>query len=350
MEPALVDVNVHPAKKEVRFNNSAAVREAVIEILRCALTGRGMSSTPTTQASHTDAQRMSSGAAGGWSLEKGLTSSTPPISLRTLDRASSAKANGVASASGDVAVPQRMDKVASGNDGLSASVNYVRGVVGAAVVPDVPSPPIEESAELLNLAADGAPWKWCRVIGELRGSFILLETDSGCVTVDPCAALERIYYERLLAFDAEHPPVSQKLLIPESVKLSPVNAEHLRRNLDVLSELGFKIADFGNDYFMVEAMPSILGGGGCREILTNVAGDIAVEGRRRGSARWKEELIARAVSRTRAGSGFKFSSQAAEKLVAQLAECRMPYTCPQGKPTMIFTSFSELERKFGKKR
>ena len=176
----------------------------------------------------------------------------------------------------------------------------------------------------------------------------MLETDSGFVTVDPCAARERVLYERLLAGHQSKQTASQQLLLPETVQLAPADAGRLRKYLPVIQELGFGIVDFGSDHFLVEALPDILENVSCRELLANIAHDLENAGTRRGSEKWREELIAKAACRTAVGGPATIAPEEAEQLVAALAATRMPYTCPRGRPTMIFTSYRELERKFGR--
>ena len=97
-----------------------------------------------------------------------------------------------------------------------------------------------------------------------------------------------------------------------------------------------------------DGLPAALGTVACRELLGNIAHDLETAGTRRGAEKWREELIAKAACRAVTGSSEPLSEEAAERLVNDLAATRMPYTCPRGRPTMIFTSYRELERKFGR--
>jgi DNA mismatch repair protein MutL len=208
--------------------------------------------------------------------------------------------------------------------------------------------PVETELALSSDGVDAKPWKWFKFLAATASGYILIETDSGVVTVNPHAARERIAFERLMKNgDGGVCAASQQLLIPEVVKLSPVDAARIRMALEPVNAMGFKVDEFGDDTFKVDAVPQIIGSLPPASLLSTIALDLAEGGVRR-SGRWREELIAKSVARSFAGMSMALNEQGAEKLVEELASCRMPYVCPRGKPIMIFTSTRELDRKFAK--
>ncbi len=336
MPPGGVDVNVHPTKREVRFHKPAEVREALILAIGAAIgVKRAVQAGPPAS--------LSSAPLSGAVLHS--PSSESPVSLRSLAPEAAVRADG-----GHSETPlQNRVPFPYPNDAAIPSQSLA-GLSPPSSVLGQPAPAVPDGAGLSLFTApqDGSPWRWCRVLGQVAGRYLLLETDGGYVTVDPRAARERVLYERLMEGHQKGRLLSQKLLLPETVRLPPADAARLRKYLTVVQAMGFGVEDFGSDHFIVEALPDALEHVSCRELLGNIAHDLENAGTRRGSEKWREELVAKAACRAAAGADETLSNENAESLVHALAASRMPYTCPRGRPTMIFTSYRELERKFGR--
>jgi DNA mismatch repair protein MutL len=172
--------------------------------------------------------------------------------------------------------------------------------------------------------------------------------EDGLVVMDPHAAHERVIYDRWMGELEQGRPVSQPLLIPETVELSDHDAERVSRNLAALDAMGFGISEFGPRSFIVDAVPSVLGVVSVARILPEIAASLEESGPQVGSERWVRESIASAACRAAVKARDILKLEEVEQLVVDLAKTRMPYTCPHGRPTLLHFSFSDLRRKFGR--
>ena len=182
----------------------------------------------------------------------------------------------------------------------------------------------------------------------LAEGYALLETDDGLVLLEPRAAHMRVLYERLLgAAEASAPPPAQRLLLPESVELPPVDAARVRERLSVFHSMGFGIEPLDGDAFLVDALPDMLAGTPSRTLLADIAAGIEEAGAKKGRERPVEEAVARAAAQAAVRTRARLEPAELRHLVQELASCRMPYTSPFGKPTVVLYSYRELSRKFG---
>ena len=300
LPPNQVDVNVHPTKREVRFRDNSAVKQAIMSAIELAL--RQPPSTRGRPDPALEAPRPDHRAP-----ESGSPPPAPPV-------------------------PEPPSTRGRPDPALEAP----RPVqVEFAVSPD---------------STDSRPWQWFTYLAQTAEGYLLIETDAGLVTINPRAARERIVYERLLKASSQDggKVPSQALLIPETVRMSPADAARIKASLATIAEMGFVIEEFGRDTFKVDAVPQLSEKGSPSVMLATIARDLAEGGARRGGARWREELVAKAVARSYAGSSQALTEEGAVRLVEDLCRCRSPYVCPRGKITMILTSNRELNRKFAR--
>ncbi len=303
-----VDVNVHPTKKEVRFRHSSKVRDALIGAIRAAI-------------------ELSPGRAPSDSMVGQLmTAARAMPALRVVDLPELP------------AFPYpRLEPVAEGQPPPVRGATVTVGTPSAALSsPSLPAP------------ASSPPWSWCRVLGQAGGLYVVLETEEGLILMDPHAAHERVLFEQFMQALVRREVKMQGLLVPDAVDLPPETAERVRSNLGLLKEMGFGIADFSGDSFVVDAVPVFLSAVSARTLLGEIAGTLDRGGRRAGTERWAEEQIAMAACKAAVKAQDKLTVQEIERLVRDLAACEMPYTCPHGRPTLIYMSFGELRRKFGR--
>ena len=316
LPPSGVDVNVHPTKREVRFRDGAAVRDALITAIKAAITGcEATQGEPTPRAPAPQAEPLRTEPPR---TEPPRTEPPKAVPLQSVPRQSAAPS-----------VPQPAPSVAA--PAASAMPAPAPVPVEFAIEPDSPR---------------SRPWRWFRYLAQSESGYLLIETDAGIVTINPHAARERVAYERLVHAD-KTPPTVQTLLIPETVQLGPVDFARVRASLETIQKMGFQLEEFGRDTFKVDAVPQLIGSIPPSSLLSTIARDLADGGVRRGE-RWREELIAKSIARSFAGASQALTEEGAVRLVEDLCSCQMPYVCPRGKPVMIFTSTRELDRKFAR--
>ena len=352
--PSEVDVNVHPAKREVRFRRPADVKAAIIEAVSNALRGRqatrscpeeetcSASATPLPvktafsvpfQPTPAPIQRPLPNFHAQQVAVSSSTSKEPsqtPSSLAPV-RTECREADAISSNSGSLS-PNSSSQLTTLNSKLTTS-------------------DLQLSTPDSQLSSASGPWKFFKVLACTDSGYLLIETDAGIVTLNPQAAQERIAFEKLMAAfdsgsDATGIAASQPLLIPETVHFSPLESARLKNFKHILLKQGFEIDEFGPDTWKIDAMPAMISGQSAADIIASIVYDIGEAGVKRGE-RWREELIAKSVARSFAGAPRKFTLEDASRLVEELGRTSMPYVCPRGKPVMIFTSNRELTRKFG---
>lgn len=208
--------------------------------------------------------------------------------------------------------------------------------------PASPSPvPPPSTTPLLNV-----PLRLVGVIGRL---YVVLESDRGLVLLDQHAAHERILFEQMLnRLEQNEFAPTQKLLLPETIELSPRDAHFLREQLAPLTRLGVGLNEFGERTFLLDALPAFVRVADTRRFVLDLVDELKAAGREVNLARLGEHTVAKTVCRHAVKANDPLAGPELENLVADLRRCAMPYTCPHGRPTLIEMSYRELERKFGR--
>ena len=346
LPPNQVDVNVHPMKREVRFRDNASVRESIIAAIGEALKGGG--------AAGAGGAAIGGGANGDSSVGGacGANDGSIGVGAGGINGGSVGANSGLSGLSGnsgvatDIPAPQPPTPSPSPSPSPLSSPSPTPSPQPSPLPPPPSAAPVQVEFAVDPSSNATRPWRWFKFLAATESGYFLVETDAGIVTVNPQAARERIAFEAL--FRSAGPVASQALLIPDVVKLSPMDAARIRASLADMASLGFAIEEFGRDTFKVDAVPQIALGAKPADILSTIAADMAEAGQRRGGERWRAEMVAKSVARTFAGASGALTSEGATRLVEELASCRMPYVCPRGKVTMIFTSNRELARKFAR--
>ena len=311
LDPAAVDVNVHPAKREVRFRDPTAVREAVIRCIQQALESRRTEWQEKFRAPHAAPEPV------------GTAAKIPSAPHRELPHFEADFGDSRHRSAGFVPPPPVMpDSVA---------------VVGD---PD--------RAQQTIASAEAAPQQF-RIIGVLNKLYVLMENADGLVLVDQHAAHERILFEDLRRRMEEQGVPAQKLLLPQTFDLPPRDADWIERYMSTLQKMGIGIESFGPNTFKIDSVPAFLNVSDARQFMRKVTDDLKGASNSSSAMRLGEEMIAKTVCRHAVKANDPLRYPEVEKLIRDLLNCDLPYCCPHGRPTMIQISLAELEKKFGRK-
>jgi len=307
LDPAAVDVNVHPAKREVRFREPTEVRQAIVGCVQQTLERARTEWQEKFRAPATPAPAIPKETSVDLKLRPETTS--PEVSDRELPH--------LAPAAAGVAHP------------------------GRAIKPDVAPSPVSSRV-------DGNQQQF-EIIGVLNKLYILMENANGPVLVDQHAAHERILFEELRRKMEEQGVPTQKLLLPHTFDLPPRDADWIECNLPTLEKMGIGIESFGPNAFKIDSLPAFLNVLDPAQFMSKVIDDLRSVSNSSSAMRMGEEMIAKTVCRHAVKANDPLGYLEVEKLIRDLLNCDLPYCCPHGRPTMIQISHAELEKKFGRK-
>jgi DNA mismatch repair protein MutL len=322
LDPAAVDVNVHPAKREVRFRDPTAVREAIVHSIQ-----------QTLESSRTAWQEKFR---------------APPF----VPTAVPGKPGADLRLRSEVAAPEESHReLPYPSTNFPEPVEPSAGIVGQPRTLSVPPARVDSASDALVLQqrASKAVQQQFQIIGVLNKLYVLMENADGLVLVDQHAAHERILFEELRRRMEEQGVPTQKLLLPQTFDVPPRDADWIERNTPVLQKMGIGIEGFGPGTFKIDCLPGFLSVSDPAQFMRKVIDDLKSAGNSTSPMRLGEEMIAKTVCRHAVKANDPLRYPEIEKLIRDLLECDLPYCCPHGRPTMIQISLTELEKKFGRK-
>ena len=283
--PDRVDVNVHPAKAEVRFRDPALVRSVIIGAIRAALADRRQATdTALAQAMALNFRPMSSssGSAGFAEVQRAFAMDMP----------------------------------------IAASVSD--------------DPPV-------------ADYPLGQARGQLHDTYIVSQTRDGIVLIDQHAAHERLVYERLKRERAGRQLAIQPLLVPEVVDLDPAMVERLSGAASILAESGLVIEAFGDGAVIVREVPAAISGGDISGIIRDVADELATFDASTAVETRINHVLATMACHHSVRAGRKLRSEEMNALLREMEATPNSGQCNHGRPTFVELKLSDLERLFGRR-
>ncbi len=348
LDPALLDVNVHPAKTEVKFLRERQVYAAVQRAVRAALLE--ISEAPEIA----DHAFSPSGWPGEPPIEQQATaapSTFPQPEHLTHQSFSDAPVmkTGEPPAQPTFVQGPLWGMAPRGWTGSAPSTAWERGerARGAAAGFALPMPGAHEQFKSTGRLPP------LRVLGQLAQSFVLTEGPDGLYIIDQHAAHERILLEAMVAEMKTRAATSQLLLSPLPLECAPREREAIEDRLDLLRAIGFDLEPFGPATLLVRAVPGPLAkqtrasADDLRELLLEVAGYQETGGGH--SETWEEHALANVACKAAIKANHALSSEEMRALIGQLEQVDARYNCCHGRPTMIHLSLSALERQFDRR-
>jgi DNA mismatch repair protein MutL len=345
IDPAAVDVNIHPAKREVKFHREFEIRKFTAQAVHDALLAfhaepAGTNFTAGSQRSPSRKLEQpeiipskAAPEAAAPALLQFPEKLKPAAEPQKIPNQQSPLKMGFSSTA-----PTKAELTA-----VSAEVQSAMGNRQSAIEtnPQFATRNPQSPAPLLNV-----PLRLVGVVGKL---YVLLESDRGLVLLDQHAAHERILYEQMLnRLEQNGTTPSQKLLLPETIELPPRDAHFLREQLPALTRLGVGLSEFGERTFLLDALPPFVKVPDTRRFVFDLVDELRAAGREVNLARLGEHTVAKTVCRHAVKANDPLGGPELENLVEDLRRCAMPYTCPHGRPTLIEMNYRELEKKFGR--
>ncbi len=291
VDPSLVDVNVHPAKAEIRFRNQSQIHDAVQDVIR---EGLRVYAVGVREAAPAHGDRIAEAIAGY--LDGQLLQKTQPV----------------------------FD---------NQSFSFTHNTSDADLVH-------AEAVALFPATGFALP------LAQIHDSFIVAQTPEGMELIDQHAAHERVLFELLQdQFQAGLIP-AQHLLIPVQVELGPTQSTVLAEHLSEIHRLGLLVEDFGSRTFVIKAVPALLAGTDGKQLLLDILDELNAHGSSSRMDDLRDEILSVMACHPAVKVHRRLSREEMEALLKDLSRCRMPHTCPHGRPTIIRFSMDEIRKMF----
>ena len=296
VNPSFVDVNVHPAKAEVRFSDPNLVFSAVQRAVRHAILQNTSPIVNTRFAT------------------------TSPFPSQSFSRQNSLEFS----------------------DGTSGQFARQRDLYQPPQVVD----PVEIFSEIEPpLKPRSLPM--LRVVGQISASYIIAEGPSGMYLIDQHAAHERILYEQFMEEHANSNMRVQLALENDVVQLAPLDAQLIEEHRLTLQSLGIDLETFGGGMFKVRSVPALLSHTSPQAIIATIVSDLE-NGKVPGQEALEQRIVKRICKQVAVKAGQVLSLTEMQSIIRQLERCVSPHTCPHGRPTIIHMNADQLAREFGR--
>jgi DNA mismatch repair protein MutL len=309
IEPSFVDVNVHPAKREVRIRTEHFFADILVKTIKKELCEKGLFSEREVR----------------------------PVSMSFPDNRYKN------SNSGQVSFNRLKETAANWNEPSAAPLSFEKGRTSDSL-------PKDTSTQFVNreiIEPEKKVFKVTKILGQALGTYILVETESGLGLFDQHAAHERILYEEITdSFDRKKPH-SQKMIFPETLHLNIQENAVMEQHLDAFTQIGFGINDLGGATYSIDALPAFIPEGDAIQAMKDTLHELMAESKPKSWESGKQTLAAILACKTYSVKAGKILDiMEMEHLIQKLAARENPHTCPHGRPTFYLLTKDQIEKKF----
>ena len=304
-----VDVNVHPAKTEVRFRRSAAVADAVREAIRDAL-ARNEYVPQISQIPETPQTQTASAAVS-------FTVPQPRIEFTPLPSG---------------------DEIARDIEAMIRSSSSVKSVS--------PLPPLNDAERLVREVTPETLPNNIRPLGQLEESFIIATDDEGLLLIDQHVAHERVLFDKYRALESERRTESQQLLVPETFDLTPAQAAVFDQLAPELETYGFELMRLSGRTVAIRAVPADLPASEARNMLSELLETVDAEKKTSASETLKDEIAASLACHAAIKVNMSLTPEKMRWLIDRLLQTSSPTTCPHGRPVILRLKMRDILKGF----
>lgn len=319
INPELVDVNVHPSKAEVKFQDDQIIFKSIYHCIKDAL-------IEESQIIQIEEKR------------ENLFKDIPRVNYVQQEFKS------------DLGIKENkvsFEETPSKTDHKSININSSSDSIVYNNKPDLYKPivkvneqPVSQQTQNQGIAKFGP----LAVVGQIHFTYIIAEGPEEMFMIDQHAAHERIYYEKYLNDYKSAGIQSQSLIVPIVIELSPSEKQNIFDNIELFNKIGYEIEDFGGNAITLRCVPVIYGNPDSKELFYEMINDMDLKNKDTSS--FIDKTIYTMACKSAIKAGDKLSFREIDELINKLRFCENPFTCPHGRPTIVKMSYQELEKKF----
>lgn len=348
-----IDVNVHPAKTEIRFRRGEAVKDVIAEAIRNALAKAGITGDARPQFDRYEPAILKSEPARVETphLEQADIVFEPTVT--TSESLNSEEGSFSATALSEIAPPLSYEREATlplANSsreipfgfGTLASEPATTGAAGYAELPPV------NSADKLTRSIEVEQISSAKIqpLGQLHESFIIAVDDEGLLLIDQHVAHERILFDKYRKSETDRPIESQNLLLPETIDLSPAQSEAFQLIENDLETLGFGVMKLSGRTIAIKSIPTDLPASEARNLFAEILDTIENEKKGSPKSTLRDDIAASLACKAAVKINMKLTPEKMHWLIDRLLVTSSPTTCPHGRPVILRLSMKDIERGF----